>query len=70
MRAMSHAIGQDLSDRSNYCYFAVCELCFLIATIVESRDDCNNIGYCPRCLEKEKLSFIPISPDETYTLSH
>jgi hypothetical protein len=67
---MSHAIGQDLSDRNNCCYFAVCESCFLIATIVESRNDFNNIAYCPRCLEKEKLSLIPISPDEVYTLSH
>jgi hypothetical protein len=68
---MPGAIGQDLSDRSNcHYYFAVCESCFLIATILESYEDCNNIAYCPRCLEKEKLSLIPLSPDEIYALSH
>ena len=67
---MLRAFGQDLSDRSNRCYyFAVCESCFLIATILESREDCN-IVYCPRCLEKEKLSLIPLSPDEIDTISH
>jgi hypothetical protein len=69
MCAMPRVIGQDLSDRSDCYYFAVCESCFLIATILESREDCN-IEYCPRCLEKEKLSLIPLSPDERYTLSH
>ena len=69
MCAMSRAIEQDLSNRSNCCYFAICESCFLIATILESRDDCN-IAYCPRCLEKEKLSLIPLSLEEVYTMSH
>jgi hypothetical protein len=69
MCAMSHAIEQDLSNRSNCCYFAICESCFLIATILESREDCN-ITYCPRCLEKEKLSLIPLSLKERYTMLH
>jgi hypothetical protein len=69
MCAMSRAIEQDLSNRSNCCYFAICESCFLIATILESRGDCN-IAYCPRCLEKEKLSLIPLSLEEIYTMSH
>lgn len=69
MCAMPSAIGQDLSDRSNcHYYFAVCESCFLISTILESHEDCN-IAYCPRCLEKEKISLIPLSPDEISTLS-
>jgi hypothetical protein len=67
MCAMPRAIEQDLSNRSNCCYFAICESCFLIATILESRDDCN-IAYCPRCLEKEKLSLIPLSLEEIYTM--
>ena len=67
MSAMSRTIGQDLSDRSsNCCYFAVCESCFLIATILESRED-YNVAYCPRCLEK--LSLIPLRPDEIFTMS-
>lgn len=70
MSAMPRAIGQDLNDRSNcHYYFAVCESCFLIATILESSEDCN-IAYCPRCLGNEKLSLIPLDPDEIYTLSH
>ena len=67
MCAMSRAIEQDLSNRSNCCYFAICESCFLIATILESREDCN-FAYCPRCLEKEKLSLIPLSLEERYTM--
>jgi hypothetical protein len=67
MSAMSRIIEKDLSDRSNCCYFAVCESCFLIATILESREDCN-IAYCPRCLEK--LSLIPLGPDEIFTVAH
>jgi hypothetical protein len=70
MCAMPHAIGQDFSDRSNcHYYFAVCESCFLIATILESREDCS-FAYCPRCLEKENLSLIPLSPDEVNEMSH
>jgi hypothetical protein len=69
MCAMSRTIEQDLSNRSNCCYFAICESCFLIATILESREDCN-IAYCPRCLEKEKLSLIPLSLEEKYTMSY
>jgi hypothetical protein len=67
---MPRAIGQDFSDRGN-CqhYFAVCESCFLIATILESRDD-YNFAYCPRCLEKENLSLIPVSPHEVNEMSH
>ncbi len=66
MSAMPRAIGQDLNDRSNcHYYFAVCESCFLIATILESREDCN-MAYCPRCLEK--LSLIPVSIEERYTM--
>ena len=66
---MSRIFEQDLSDGRNnrYYYFAVCESCFLIATILESREE-YNIAYCPRCLEKEKLSLVPLSPDEMYTL--
>ncbi len=68
---MPGALGKDLSDRSNcHYYFAVCESCFLIATILESSEDSNVVGsYCPRCLEKEKLSLIPLTPDEIYTLT-
>ena len=70
MSAASRAIGQDLSDRNNrHYYFAVCESCFLIATILESHED-YHIAYCPRCLEREKLSLIPLSHDEIYTMSH
>ena len=42
---------------------------FLIATILESRDD-YNFAYCPRCLEKENLSLIPLSPHEVNEMSH
>ena len=63
MSAMPRAIRQDLSDRRNCCYFAVCESCFLIATILESREDYST-AFCPRCLGNEKLSLIPLSPDE------
>jgi hypothetical protein len=66
MCAMSRAIEQNLSNRKNCCYFAVCESCFLIARILESRKD-HNIGYCPRCLEK--LSLVPLSADEIFTMS-
>jgi hypothetical protein len=63
--AMPRAIVQDLSVRNN-CnyYFAVCESCFLIATLLESYEDCNNIAYCPRCLEK--LSLILLRPNEIF----
>jgi hypothetical protein len=66
MSTMSRIIEHDLSNRRNICYYAVCESCFLIATILESREE-YNIGYCPRCLEK--LSLIPLSPDEIFTMS-
>ena len=67
MCAMSRAMEQDLSDQSNYhYYFAVCESCFLIASILESRKD-SNVAYCPRCFEK--LSLVPLSPDEVFTMS-
>jgi hypothetical protein len=63
--AMPGTIGQDLSSRSNcHYYFAVCELCFLIATILESHEDCNNIAYRPICLEK--LSLILLRPNEIF----
>ena len=66
MYAMSRAIEQNLSDRSNcHYYFAVCESCFLVASILESRED-SNVGYCPRCFEK--LSLVPLSPDEISTM--
>ena len=68
MSAMSRTIEQDLSNRSDCCYFAICESCFLIATILESREDCN-IAYCPRCLGKEKLSLIPLGLDEIYNFT-
>ena len=65
MCAMPRAIGRDLSDRSNcHYYFVVCESCFLIATILESRED-YNLAYCPRCLGKEKISLISLSSDES-----
>jgi hypothetical protein len=70
MFAMSRAIKQDLSNQSDCCYFAICESCFLTATILESRDDFNIVAYCPRCLEKQKLSLIPLGLDEIYTMSH
>jgi hypothetical protein len=70
MCAMPSTIGQDLSDRNNcHYYFAVCESCLLISTISESSDDWD-IAYCPRCLEKEKLYLIPLSPDGIYIHSH
>jgi hypothetical protein len=69
MCAMPRSIEQDLSNRKNCCYFAVCESCLLIATILELRED-YNIAYCPRCLEREKLSLIPLSPDEIFTMAH
>jgi hypothetical protein len=69
MYAMSPAIEQDVSDGSIRYYFAVCDSCFLIATILESREE-YNIAYCPRCLEKQKLSLIPLSPDEIHTLQY
>jgi hypothetical protein len=69
MSAMSRAIRQDLSDQSSCSYFAVCESCLLVATILESRKGCS-IAYCPRCLEKVTLSLIPLSFGEIYTLSH
>jgi hypothetical protein len=59
---MSRTIEQDLSNRRN-CYSAVCESCFLIARILESRED-YNVAYCPRCLEK--LSIVPLSLDEIW----
>ena len=70
MGAMPRAIEQDWSDRGNsHYYFAVCESCFLIGTILDSCED-YNIAYCPRCLEKEKLSLIPLSPAEVYRMSY
>ncbi len=66
MCVMSRTIGQDLSNQRNRCYFAVCESCFLIARILESHED-YSIAYCPRCLEK--LSLVPLSPDEIFTMS-
>ena len=66
MSAMSRAIGQDLSNKRDCCYFAVCESCFLIAKILESHED-YDIAYCPRCLEK--LSLTPLSPNEIFTMS-
>ena len=69
MCAMPHSRGWDLSDRDNcHSFFAVCESCFLIATILKSCEDSNNIPYCPRC--HEKLSLIPLSPAEVYRMSH
>ena len=62
---MPRAIRQDLNDRRDCCYYAVCESCLLVATILESRED-YNIAYCPRCLEK--LSLIPLSLDERDTM--
>ena len=67
MCAMSRAIEQDLSNRSNCCYFAICESCFLTATILESHED-YNMAYCPRCFEK--LSLIPLGLHEIYTMEH
>jgi hypothetical protein len=62
---MPGAIGQNLSDRNNCLYcFAFCESCFLIATILESHEDCNNIAYHPICLEK--LSLILLRPNEIF----
>jgi uncharacterized paraquat-inducible protein A len=67
MCAMSRAMRQDLSDQSNcHHYFAVCESCFLIASILESREG-SNVAYCPRCFEK--LSLAPLSPYEIFTMS-
>jgi hypothetical protein len=67
MGAIPRAIEQNLSDRSNcHYYFAVCESCFLIASILESRED-YNVAYCPRCFEK--LSLVPLSPEEIFTMS-
>ena len=67
--AMPREMGRDLSDRSNcHYYFAVCESCFLVATILESREDYIS-AYCPRCLEREKLSLIPLGPDEIFTIA-
>jgi hypothetical protein len=61
MSAMSARIEQDLSNRRNSRYLAVCESCFLVATILESCED-YNIGYCPRCFEK--LSLAPLRLNE------
>src|SRR5215216_5513593 len=41
----------------------------LITEILESREDCNNVTYCPRCLEKEKLSLIPVSSHDPYSVT-
>ncbi len=61
--AILPAIEQDLSDRNDCYYFALCESCLLIARILESNKD-YNIMYCHRCLEKQKMSLIPIGLDE------
>ena len=66
MSAMSHTMEQRFGNRKNSCYFAVCESCFLIASIFEPRED-SNVAYCPRCFEK--LSLVPLSPDEIFTMS-
>ena len=63
MPAMARAIEQDLNNRSDCYYFALCESCLLIARILESNEG-YGIMYCHRCLEKQKLSIIPIGLDE------
>jgi hypothetical protein len=76
MSAMSCTIERDFGKRSSRRYFALCELCFWIATILESRNGHSIIEYCPACLDKEKLSqilsLIPLGLDEknTHTQRH
>jgi hypothetical protein len=64
MSAISGIIEQDLSNGSICACFALCESCFWLATILESPSG-HNIEYCPRCLEKEKLSVIPLGVDKS-----
>ena len=67
MSPMSHTIEQGLSNRKNCCYLAVCESCFIFASILESQED-YNVAHCPRCFEK--ISLVPLNPDEIFLQQH